>query len=79
MTKGVARYGLLMDHYGVKLKSGKVIWVVADQVEVREGAVLFCRKESEGNRVLAGFALAAIDHFGLPEAFVSPDSGPLRG
>ncbi|MFN0127813.1 MAG: hypothetical protein ACKV19_14125 [Verrucomicrobiales bacterium] len=63
----------------MKLKSGKVLWVAADQVEVREGVVLFCRKEAEGNRVLAGFTLAAIDHFGLPEAFVSPESVPLRG
>ena len=60
VTEGVGRYDLGMDHYGVKLKSGKVLWVVADHVEVREGVVLFCRKEAEGNRVLAGFFLEQI-------------------
>jgi hypothetical protein len=68
-----------MDHYGVKLKTGKVLWVAADQVEVRDGVVLFCRRDPAGQRVLAGFVLTAIDHFGLPEAFVSPDGGGARG
>lgn len=68
-----------MLQYGVKLKSGKVLWVAADLVEVREGVVLFCRREEAGPRVLAGFALAAIDHFGLPEAFVAPEGGAVRG
>lgn len=68
-----------MQQYGVKLKSGKVLWVAADLVDVREGVVLFCRREEAGPRVLAGFVLAAIDHFGLPEAFVNPEVGPVRG
>lgn len=67
-----------MQHYGVKLKSGKILWVAADHVDVREGVVLFCRREAEGVRVLAGFTLGAIDHFGLPEAFVAPDAGSPR-
>jgi hypothetical protein len=68
-----------MDRYGVKLKTGKVLWVAADVVEVREGVVLFCRQEAGGPRVLAGFVLGAIDHFGLPEAFVGTEAGPVRG
>jgi hypothetical protein len=68
-----------MDQYGVKLKTGKVLWVVADLVEVRDGVVLFCRREGDGVKVMAGFVLAAIDHFGLPEAFVNPDAGAARG
>jgi hypothetical protein len=68
-----------MHQYGVKLKSGKVLWVAADLVEVREGVVLFSRREEGGPRVLAGFVLAAIDHFGLPEAFVAPEGGSGRG
>lgn len=67
-----------MENYGVKLKSGKVLWVSADVVDVRDGVVLFCRREDGGPKVLAGFVLAAIDHFGLPEAFTSPDSGAGR-
>jgi|GEM_PF-2406572 len=63
-----------MDRYGVKLKTGKVLWIAADAVEVREGVVLFCRREAGGSRVLAGFTLGAIDQFGLPEAFVSPEA-----
>lgn len=78
-TLGGKRYGERMDRYGVKLKTGKVLWVAADVVEVHEGVVLFCRKEGEGRRVLAGFALGAIDHFGLPEAFVASEAGPVRG
>ena len=68
-----------MQNYGVKLKTGKVLWVSADTVEVREGVVLFCRRGEGGSTVLAGFALGAIDHFGLPEAFTSPEAGATRG
>jgi len=71
-------YGAGMDQYGVKLKSGKVLWVAADVVDVRDGVVLFCRQEAQGARVLAGFVVGAIDHFGLPEAFVAPDGTPPR-
>lgn len=67
-----------MDRYGVKLKTGKILWVAAEVVEVREGVVLFCRREPAGPRVLAGFVLGAIDHFGLPEAFVTAEAGAAR-
>ena len=43
-------------------------------VDVRDGVVLFCRKEGDGLRVMAGFTVGAIDQFGLPEAFVAPES-----
>ena len=63
-----------MERYGVKLKTGKVLWIAAEVVEVREGVVLFCRKDAGGLKVLAGFTVGAIDQFGLPEAFVSPEA-----
>jgi len=63
-----------MERYGVKLKTGKVLWIAAEVVEVREGVVLFCRKDAGGLKVLAGFMVGAIDQFGLPEAFVSPEA-----
>jgi hypothetical protein len=63
-----------MHRYGVKIKSGKVLWVMADDVELREGAVLFLRSGEKGREVLAGFSLAVIDHFGRPEAFASTEA-----
>ena len=60
-----------MERYGVKLKTGKVLWIAAEVVDVRDGVVLFCRKEGDGLRVMAGFTVGAIDQFGLPEAFVA--------
>jgi hypothetical protein len=58
-----------MQRYGVKLKSGKVLWVEADDVEVRDGVVLFLARTERGKETLAGFSLGVIDHFGRPEAF----------
>lgn len=66
-----------MERYGVKLKVGKVLWIQADAVEVRDGVVLFLSGTPEARRVLAGFAVAGLDHFGLPEAFVSGEE-PTR-
>jgi hypothetical protein len=63
-----------MHRYGVKIKSGKVLWVMADDVELREGAVLFLRSGEKGREVLAGFSLAVIDHFGRPEAFANSEA-----
>lgn len=60
-----------MQCYGVKLKTGKVMWVQAETVEVHDGMLLFVSGTAEARRVLAGFAIASVDHFGLPEAFVS--------
>ncbi len=62
-----------MHCYGVKTKSGKVMWVQADSVEVRDGMVLFCTGQEK--RVIAGFPAASIDHFGLPEAFATQKGG----
>jgi hypothetical protein len=42
-----------MERYGVKLKTGKVLWIAAEVVDVRDGVVLFCRKEGDGLRVMA--------------------------
>lgn len=60
-----------MHRYGVKIKSGKVLWVMADDVEVSDGMILFVKTSDSRREVLAGFALAAIDHFGRPEAFAA--------
>jgi hypothetical protein len=69
--------------YGVKLKTGKVVWVQADEVEVREGVVLFRGQGERGPETVAGFSLGVVDHFGRPEAFPggeagAPDAGPRR-
>lgn len=62
-----------MERYGVKLKTGKVLWVRAEAVDVHDGVVLFLAGHGERRHVLAGFAVAGLDHFGLPEAFVSTE------
>lgn len=56
--------------YGVKMNGGKLLWVIADEVECRDGAVLFLRKNGERREIAAGFSLSQISYFGLPEAFV---------
>lgn len=77
MTPAGPRYSRAMARYGVKLKSGKVLWIQADEVEVHEGIVLFIARQNGTRETLAGFTLAAIDHFGRPEAFIDPDA-PAR-
>ena len=57
--------------YGVKMASGKVIWVTADDVECVDGSLMFYRVTEEGEEVVAGFNLQKVDHFGRPEAFES--------
>ena len=61
-----------MIRYGVKLKSGKVVWVLADTIELRDGVILFLR-EGESTAV-AGFNLDVVDHFGRPDAFATDSS-----
>jgi hypothetical protein len=68
-----------MHRYGVKIKSGKVLWVMADDVEIREGAVLFVRTGERGREVVAGFPLAVVDHFGRPDAFTTGGEGGEAG
>ena len=58
-----------MKRYGVKLNSGKLMWVHADDVECRDGAVLFLRFIGEHREIIAGFSLGQVNHWGLPEAF----------
>ncbi len=60
-----------MARYGVKTKAGKVIWVAADAVESRDGALFFLSTEGGKAEVVAGFPLSNVDHFGKPEAFVT--------
>ena len=82
-----------MTRYGVKTK-GKVVWILADDVKVEQGVLLFYRKTtnspeskdadssnvsnvsnvSNGLDVVAGFNVAAIDHFGRPDAFAKEPS-----
>ena len=63
-----------MKRYGVKLNSGKLMWVTADAVECRDGAVLFVRLVGDHREVIAGFSLAQVNHWGLPEAFTNEES-----
>lgn len=62
-----------MKRYGVKLNNGKLMWVRADAVECREGAVMFLKDGDGGREILAGFPLAQVNHWGLPEAFVAEE------
>lgn len=62
-----------MKRYGVKLNNGKVVWVLADGVRVENGAVLFLRQSDGAEEVAAGFSLAQLNHFGVPDAFASVD------
>ncbi|HWB03702.1 MAG TPA: hypothetical protein VG796_11815 [Verrucomicrobiales bacterium] len=59
-----------MKRYGVKLNNGKIMWVQADSVECRDGALLFFRGDEAQREIVAGFSLAQINHWGLPDAFV---------
>lgn len=60
--------------YGVKMTSGKIIWVNADDVECVDGSLMFYRVTEEGEEVVAGFNLQKVDHFGRPDAFVTEKS-----
>jgi len=60
-----------MKRYGVKLNNGKIMWVQAESVEVRDGAVLFFRSVDGQRELIAGYSLAQVNHWGLPDAFAS--------
>lgn len=64
-----------MESFGVKLTSGKIMWINADEAECRDGAVVFYRGKDADRTVIAGFNLAQINHFGIPSAF-APDTTP---
>jgi hypothetical protein len=60
-----------MKRFGVKLNSGKIMWVQAEKAEVRDGALLFfCTVEGQPE-LMAGFSLAQVNHWGLPDAFAT--------
>lgn len=63
-----------MKRYGVKLNNGKIMWVLADTAEVREGALLFFRIAEGQRELMAGFSLTQVNHWGLPDAFVNEQS-----
>ena len=65
-----------MESFGVKLTSGKIMWVKADEAECRDGAVVFYRIEEGQRRMIAGFSLTHINHFGVPSAFGQADAVP---
>jgi hypothetical protein len=50
-----------MKRYGVKLNNGKLMWVRADAVECRDGAVMFLREGEGGREILAGFPLKPLN------------------
>ncbi len=58
-----------MHRYGVKTKAGKVVWIIADEVQIRRDMILFLKRTETGTEVLAGFPIAQVDHFGRPESF----------
>jgi hypothetical protein len=58
-----------MESFGVKLTSGKIMWIAADEADCRDGAVIFYRVKDGQRVVVAGFSLAHINHFGVPSAF----------
>ena len=60
-----------MKRYGVKLNNGKIMWVQAESFECREGALIFFRGEGAGREMVAGFSLAQVNHWGVPDAFVA--------
>ena len=60
-----------MKRYGVKLNNGKIMWVQAEAVECRDGALLFFRTNDGQRELIAGFSLAQVNHWGVPDAFVS--------
>ena len=62
-----------MESFGVKLNNGTIKWVLADEADCRDGAVLFYQGKDGQRRVVAGFSLAHINHFGLPVAFAQAE------
>lgn len=58
-----------MKKFGVKLNSGKIMWVVADRAECRDGALLFYRERESQPELVAGFSLSQVNHWGVPDAF----------
>jgi hypothetical protein len=66
-----------MESFGVKLTSGKIMWVAADEADCRDGAVVFYRVYEGRRIVVAGFSLAHINHFGVPSAFSQADPPAL--
>jgi hypothetical protein len=59
----------VMKRYGVKLNNGKIMWVQAETVECRDGALLFLRTNGDQKEIVAGFSLAQVNHWGVPDAF----------
>lgn len=45
------------------------MWVQADRVEVRDGALLFYRGAEGAGELIAGFSLTQVNHWGVPDAF----------
>ena len=59
-----------MKRFGVKLNNGKIMWVQAEIVECRDGALLFIRMNGGEKEIVAGFSLSQVNHWGVPDAFV---------
>ncbi|MBP7949880.1 MAG: hypothetical protein KA004_09515 [Verrucomicrobiales bacterium] len=59
-----------MNRYGVKLTSGKVVWILADDARVLDGMLVFVR-QSPGPTTVAGFNLKEVHHFALPEVLAN--------
>ena len=60
-----------MKKFGVKLNNGKIMWVMAELAECRDGALLFFREHDGRRELIAGFSLTQVNHWGVPEAFAA--------
>ncbi|MFN5962992.1 MAG: hypothetical protein ACK5CW_16060 [Verrucomicrobiota bacterium] len=58
-----------MKRFGIKLNNGKLMWVTADSVECRDGAILFLRASNGQTEIIAGFSLIQVNHWGVSDAF----------
>jgi hypothetical protein len=45
------------------------MWVTADSVECRDGAILFLRASNGQTEIIAGFSLIQVNHWGVSDAF----------
>ena len=63
-----------MQRYGVKLTSGRIVWILAEEAECSDGAIRFYRTVDGRRELIAGFNLAQVNHFGIPTAFAPDES-----
>lgn len=61
-----------MKKYGVKLNSGKIIWIMADDVRIKPDILLFVELPESGKpRIVAGVPLREVHHFADPDVLTN--------